>query len=284
MKGRFLEMAVEMLSYVERKSPIHELTGATKLICLLLWSSAAMLTYDTRILMFLFILSIVIFIVSKIKLSDISFVLLFILFFLLLNNFFIYLFSPQEGVKIYGSSHIWFEIAGRYNLTWEQIFYQLNITLKYFTVIPVALLFVVTTHPSEFAASLNKVGVSYRIAYSVSLALRYIPDVQREFRTISQSQQARGLDLSKKEKLSKRIKNVVSIIFPLIMSSLEKIETISTAMELRGFGKNEKRTWYKARPFQKGDFIAIAVMSFILVASLVITFYDGARFYNPFIE
>src|SRR5699024_8936279 len=158
--------------------------------------------------------------VSKIKLREIAFVLIFILFFLLLNNIAIYIFSPQEGVKIYGTSHVLFEIIGRYNVTTEQIFYQVNITLKYFAVIPAALLFIVTTHPSEFAASLNKVGVNYKIAYAVSLALRYIPDIQRDFRTISQSQQTRGIDLSSNEKLFKRVKNAASIILPLILSSL----------------------------------------------------------------
>lgn len=275
-------MAVEMLSYIDRKSPIHQLTGVTKLICFIVWSSAAMLTYDTRILAFLFIFSIVIFIVSKIKVSEVSFVLIFILVFLFINNLAIYLFSPQEGVKIYGSSHVLIEIAGRYNVTIEQIFYQCNVTLKYFAVIPIALLFIVTTHPSEFAASLNKIGVSYRISYAVALALRYIPDVQRDFRTIALSQQARGIDMSKKEKLPIRIKNAASIIFPLILSSLDKIETISNAMELRGFGKSNKRTWYSARPFQTGDYVTLAVFGIIFVTAMVITFHDGNRFYNPF--
>lgn len=276
-------MAVEMLSYIERKSPIHELTGVTKLICFIIWSSAAMLTYDTRILAFLFIFSIVIFFISKIKLKEISFILIFILVFLLLNNIAIYAFSPQEGVKIYGTSHVLFEIFGRYNVTIEQIFYQINITLKYFTVIPVALLFIATTHPSEFAASMNKIGVSYRISYAVALALRYIPDVQRDFRNIALSQQARGIDMSSKEKLPKRIKNATSIIIPLILSSLEKIDTISNAMELRGFGKNKRRTWYSARPFQKRDYLTLIAFALLFVISMVVTYYDGDRFYNPFV-
>ncbi|HBE2402084.1 TPA: energy-coupling factor transporter transmembrane protein EcfT, partial [Escherichia coli] len=130
--------------------------------------------------------------------------------------------------------HVLVDIAGRYNVTWEQLFYQFNITIKYFVVIPAALLFIVTTHPSEFAASLNRIGVPYKIAYAVSIALRYIPDIQRDFRNIAQSQQARGIDLSKKEKLFKRVKNTASIIIPLILSSLDRIEVITNAMELRG--------------------------------------------------
>ncbi|MFZ7946213.1 energy-coupling factor transporter transmembrane component T family protein [Neobacillus sp. 19] len=276
-------MAVEMLSYIQRESPVHRLTGVTKLVCFMIWSSIAMLTYDTRVLFFLFLFSIYVFIISKVKLKEVAFVLLFILFFLLINNLAIYAFSPQEGVEIYGTSHVLLDLdSGRYSLTLEQLFYQLNVTLKYFTVIPAALLFIVTTNPSEFAASLNRIGISYRISYAVALALRYIPDVQRDFRTISLSQQARGIDMSRKEKLPKRIKNAASIIIPLILSSLDKIEIISNAMELRGFGKNKKRTWYRARPFQTIDIITISLFVVILVVSLVVTFHDGNRFYNPF--
>ncbi|CRK82336.1 energy-coupling factor transporter transmembrane component T family protein [Neobacillus massiliamazoniensis] len=275
-------MAVEMLSYIDKRSPIHQLTGATKLLCFIMWSFAAMLTYDTRILVGLLIVSLVVFKVSKIKLSEVSFVLAFILIFLLINNVAIYLFSPLEGVKIYGTEHVLFKLGGRYNLTLEQLFYQCNITLKYLTVIPAALLFIVTTHPSEFASSLNKIGVSYRIAFSVAIALRYIPDIQRDYRNIALSQQARGLDMSRKEKLLRRVKNAVSIILPLILSSLERIETISNVMELRGFGKNKKRTWYSARSFKPSDYIALILIALILVTSLAVTYHNGNRFYNPF--
>ncbi|MCJ7839992.1 energy-coupling factor transporter transmembrane protein EcfT [Lederbergia sp. NSJ-179] len=275
-------MAVEMLAYIDRPSPIHRLTGATKLICFILWSTAAMLTYDTRVLLFLFIASIAIFIISQVKIREISFVLILILAFLLINNIAIYIFSPQEGVKIYGTNHVLFEIIGRYNITWEQLFYQFNITIKYFTIIPAALLFIVTTHPSEFAASLNRIGVSYRISYAVALALRYIPDIQRDFHNIAITQQARGIDMSRKEKIGKRIKNIASIVIPLILSSLDRIEVISNAMELRGFGKNKKRSWYSGRPFKRIDYVTLILVGIGFVLSLVITFYDGSRFYNPF--
>ncbi|WP_243355134.1 energy-coupling factor transporter transmembrane component T family protein [Bacillus litorisediminis] len=275
-------MAVEMLSYIERKSPIHQLTGATKLLCFIIWTFAAMLTYDTRVLLFLFGWSLIIFKLSRTKIKEVSFVLVFILIFMLFNNIAIYLFSPQQGVEIYGTEHILLG-SGHFALTAEQLFYLLNISLKYFVVIPVALLFIVTTHPSEFASSLNRIGISYRISYAVALALRYIPDIQREYRTISLSQQARGIDMSKKAKLSKRIKNAASIITPLIFSSLDRIEVVSNAMDLRGFGKHKKRTWYSAKPFQTCDYAAICLFVIILIGSLFITFYDGSRFYNPFI-
>ena len=209
-------MNTEMLSYIKKDSSIHKLTGATKLICFLLWAIAAMITYDTRILLGLLIFGIIIFKASKIKFKEIEFVLYFILFFLFLNAIMIFIFSPLEGVKIYGTRNDILHLVGPYTITKEQIFYELNVILKYFATIPIALLFILTTEPSEFAASLNKLGINYKAAYTVSIALRYIPDVQRDYKDISLAQQARGIDLSKNEKLSKRIKNSSAILLSLI--------------------------------------------------------------------
>ena len=272
-----------MLEYSEINSPIHKLTGATKLICLVIWALASMVTYDTRILVVMVICSIAIFKISKVEFKTVSFVFYLILVFLLINNIAIFLFSPLEGTYIYGSRSDLLHIAGPYTVTIEQLFYQLNITLKYFAIIPMALLFIVATNPSEFAASLNKIGVNYKIAYSVSIALRYIPDVQRDYQEISFAQQARGIEMSNKESLFNRIKNAAAIIVPLVFSSLERIETISSAMELRAFGNGKSRTWYSGRKFEKRDYIAILLVSIIFITAMIMTIKNGSRFYNPFI-
>lgn len=276
-------MNSEMLSFIKKDSPIHKLSGVTKLICFLLFSLASMITYDTRVLILLFLVGIISFKLSKIEFKEISFVLYFILFFLVLNSIFIFIFSPYEGVKIYGTETVIFDMFGPYKLTKEQLFYQFNVILKYFATIPLALLFILTTEPSEFAASLNKIGINYKVAYSVSIALRYIPDIQRDYKDISFAQQARGIDMSKNEKLLKRIKNSSAILMPLIFSSLERIDKISLAMELRAFGTNKKRTWYNAKRFTKLDYISIALFLGLVIISLVMLQINGSRFYNPFI-
>ena len=272
-----------VMSYIPGKSVIHALTGTTKLVFFLLFTFSSMLTYDTRVLLGLMVISFSCFAVSHIKFKDVSFVFWFMVVFLALNNFFIFLFSPDQGTELYGTRVVLCHLFGPYDLTREQLFYHFNISLKYFVALPIALLFITATNPSEFASSLNAVGVSYRIGYSVALALRYIPDIQRDYRNISTAQQARGVELGKKVKLHKRVKNSISVLMPLIMSSLSRIEAISNAMELRGFGKEKKRTWYVQRKFSFSDYIAIAFGAVILTASLIITFHDGNRFWNPFV-
>lgn len=271
-----------VLNYLPRKSVVHDLTGTTKLCFFLLFTFASMLTYDTRVLVGLMIFSFIAFRISHIKIREVRFILVFMLVFLFLNNTCIYLFNPDQGTEIYGTRTVLCHLFWRYDITVEQLFYIFNISLKYFVALPIAILFISATDPSEFAASLHKIGVSYRIGYAVSIALRYIPDIQRDYHNISQAQQARGVELGKKEKLLSRLKNSVSILLPLILSSLQRIDVISNAMELRGFGKNKSRTWYVQRPFRRNDCIAIGIGVLLLAASVAITFYDGSRFYNPF--
>ena len=274
---------INLFNYIDRPSPIHRLTGASKLICMLLWSISAMTSFYTPMLAVLAAASIVLFAVSRIRIKDVSFLLGAVTVFMVLNNVMIFLFSPEHGVSLYGSRTVLFSIAGPYTVTAEQLFYHLNLFLKYLCTIPVVVLFVTTTNPSEFAASLNRIGVSYRVSYAVALALRYIPDIQREYRDISLAQQARGVEMSKKASLVSRLKAASAILIPLVLSSIERIEVVSNAMELRGFGKGKKRTWYAARKFSKGDFLCIGVSVLVLVVSFLLTWIHGSRFYNPFL-
>ena len=272
-----------VFNYIPRSSPIHALTGAAKLVCMLCWTMAAMITFDTRYLLFLCVSALLLFRLSDIHLRDVKVFLVFVTVFMVLNNVLIYLFAPEYGVEMYGARTLLFTIWGHYTVTTQQLLYHANVILKYGVTIPMVLLFVSTTQPSEFAASLNRIGVSYRIAYSVSLALRYIPDILKEYRDISLAQQARGVELSGKENLFKRLKGASAILLPLILSSLERIEVVATAMELRCFGKKEKRTWYRARAFARGDYLIMAAGGLLVVGSLVLWVLNGSRMWNPFV-
>jgi energy-coupling factor transport system permease protein len=116
------------------------------------------------------------------------------------------------------------------------------------------------------------------------LTLRYFPDIQRTYNDISQAQQARGLEMSRKASLGDRFKYSLMIIIPLIFSTLDRIELITNAMDLRGFGKDKKRTWYVAKKMTRADYLSIAVSALIFASSLAVsTFINHSRFYNPFI-
>ena len=274
-------MQAKLIGYQHRDTVIHRLSGAGKLLFFILVSLAAMISYDTRLLVLIALFSIILLYVSEIRFKDVSFVAVFATVFAILNVLMVYLFSPEYGVGLYGAKSVIWQGIGSYTITSQELFYLLNLIIKYICTIPLAIIFLMTTHPSQFASSLNQIGVSYKIAYSVSLTLRYIPDLQEEFFTIKTSQEARGMELSKKASLMQRIKGNLRIITPLIFSSLERIDTIATAMELRRFGKEKKRTWYSYQALKKGDYLTLLLAALFLVTSLLLILQNQGRFYNP---
>lgn len=277
-------MKLKLFSYNVIDTPIHRLSGLTKLICFLLLTFAVMYSYDIRFILAVMVFAFIILKASRIKYSQIRIMIIYVLLFLATNFILTFFFSPEYGVEIYGTRHEILKLFGRYNLTLEQLLYQTTKILKYASVVPFGIIFLLTTDPSEFAASLNGVGIPYKVSYAVSLTLRYFPDIQRDYQNISQAQQARGLEMSRKAKFMSRFKNSLLIIVPLIFSTLERIEYISNAMDLRGFGKLKNRTWYSKRKMTRSDFIAILVSLLVFAVSVLISvFINRSRFFNPFV-
>ena len=277
-------MKAKLFDYIEKDNFVFNLSGMTKLLCFLILTFTVMFSYDARVIIAVLIFSFWVLHVSEIRFSQIRVMMYYVLVFLAINFVLTFLFSPLYGVEIYGTKHVLFTITERYVVTQEQLLYQGTKVLKYLSVIPLGMLFLLTTNPSEFAASLSSIGVSYKASFAVALTLRYFPDMIRDYNDIALSQQARGLDLSKKEKLGTRLKNVMNIFVPLIFSSLDRVELISNAMDLRGFGKHKKRSWYAFKPLKRNDGVAFAVSIVIALISLAMTFFvNHGRFWNPFI-
>ena len=277
-------MKAKLFDYVERDNFIYNLSGATKLLCFLFLTFTAMYAYDIRIGIAIMIFSFTVLHFSEIKFSQIKPMLYYVLIFLAINFVLTYLFAPQYGVELYGTRHELLHITDRYVITAEQLLYQLTKTLKYCAAIPLGIMFILTTNPSEFAASINGMKVNYKAAYAVSLTLRYFPDMVRDYNDIALAQQSRGLDLSKKEKLSVRIKNTVNICVPLIFSTLDRIDSISNAMDLRGFGKHKKRTWYAKKKLSRADYLCMLTCIVIFVGTLLFcNLHNHGRYWNPFL-
>ncbi|MBR1911981.1 MAG: energy-coupling factor transporter transmembrane protein EcfT [Treponema sp.] len=273
----------KIITYREKDCLIHRLCGLTKLVFFIVWTLTTMLTYDTRVLAVMIATSFIIFKLSKTDWAQIRSIFGLIVIFLSINILAIFLFSPYEGCKIYGSRTDLFRITERYTVTAQQLFYELNVMLKYFTIIPSVFMFITSTNPSEFAASLNRIKIPYTASYSVAIALRYVPDVQTDFYRIKNAQEARGIEMSSKASIFSRIKNMSAILFPLVFTSMEKIDSVTNAMELRGFGKHKTRTWYSSRALKKQDYMVILFTLMFSVAALSVTFLNGSRFWNPFL-
>ncbi len=268
--------------YIEKKSFIHTLDGSIKLLMLLLWTAVVFMFTDMRVFIFLIILGAFIVKLAHIKFKEIKPLVIFLLIFTFFNSIFLILITPTYGSELLDQYTPMVKIFGR-DLTYETLWFALTLSLKYLAILPITIIFVFTTHPSRFASSLNKVGVSYKVAYAVNIALRYIPDVKDEFVNIMHAQEARGVAFRRDEaSFFIRFKNYNTILVPLVLSSLNRVEVVSNAMNLRGFGIEKTRTWYNSRKYSNIDFLAIFLLIVGVLISIIVSRFYLIGFWYPF--
>jgi len=78
-------MKAKLFSYDLIDSPIHRLSGLTKLICFLFLTFAVMYSYDIRAILLVMAFSILILKISKIKFSQIRLMVGYVLVFIIVN-------------------------------------------------------------------------------------------------------------------------------------------------------------------------------------------------------
>ncbi|RTZ18168.1 energy-coupling factor transporter transmembrane protein EcfT [Vibrio aquaticus] len=270
------------ISYVNTRSALHDLNGITKFALFMAWVTVVLTTFDLRLIVTLIVLGLTLLKMTKVPLKVYKPLLIGTGSVLLLNALFMFLLAPQQGTVYLGTTTTLLTLPGNYSLTQETLFYLITVTLKYFSMFPIALVFVFTTHPTEFAASLNRIGVPYKIAYAVSLTLRYLPEVKNDFVNIMHAQQARGLDISKNTPLFQRLQNVAKILGPLIFSSLDRADEISNAMTLRGFGRHSSRTWYSAKALSPKDKGLLVLILLVVILAIAKRWVETDLFWYPF--
>lgn len=244
--------------------------GSVKFVLMICWTVFTFMFMDARIFAVQIAAGFLLLGISKIPFSKVWPLVVFMISFAAVNAVLLLAVSPEYGSQLTGRYTVLFQIF-KFKVTDETVFYDLTVSLKYIAVLPVTLLFIFTTSPSNFASSLSRLHISYKVAYAVNIALRYIPDVQSELKSIKSAQEARGVAFGKDEaSIFRRVRNYINIFIPLLFASLERIDTVSNAMILRGFGKYKKRTWFSGKPLKAYDYAGLAASLLLIAAGIVI--------------
>lgn len=121
-----------------------------------------------------------------------------------------------------------------------------------------------TTTPTQLTAAIERllsplkfIGLGeavHTMAMMMTIALRFIPTLIEEAQKIIAAQKARGADFES-GKLVKRIKAMVPILVPLLISSVRRALELANAMECRCYSGGKGRTHYKQFKLHYGDFI-----------------------------
>lgn len=246
---------------------LHHLTGKTKVMLFGSFIFYTLMSFDVRLLLPLFILSLIALISLKPNWKVVISLFIFIFSMNLINLVLFWLVDPDVGQYYTTNTRTILLAFGNFFVSRETYWYLLIRQLKLMTSFMVSLTFILAITPSEFAAGLYGLGLPYKVCTVVSLAFRYIPDIANDYENIKISLQARGLEMDKRKlNLVKRLKDNLFILLPLIISSFDRIGNIANALDLRAYGLLKKRTYYAEHEPSISDrvfrFIAITILIF----------------------
>ncbi len=134
---------------------------------------------------------------------------------------------------------------------------------------------IMTTPIPLLVRGLEKTGLPYRWGMMIGLALHYLVTLHDLYNTISEAQQARGWDLSRRG-LVKRVKALVPTLVALIVASLRLGDSLALGLASRGFGASaetsHRRTVLNDVSFRPVDWMALATLVAAFVALALVLY------------
>lgn len=112
----------------------------------------------------------------------------------------------------------------------------------------------------------------HELALIMSIALRFIPTLIDETNRIISAQKARGADFESGN-IFKRIKAIVPILIPLLISAFRRADELGDAMDARCYSGSKNRTKYKKLKFGWRDLIAVIVFALLIAGVVLLNIY-----------
>jgi len=131
-----------------------------------------------------------------------------------------------------------------------------NVALRMILVAVPLMIFTNTTTPREVLQGLVSLGFSYKYLYVIVLGMRFVPIVFREVLNIYDAQRSRGVEFERSGVID-RIKKLKTIVIPAFVCSMLRARDLLEALELKGYGYRNYRTFYKSLGISKLDLVFI---------------------------
>ncbi len=125
------------------------------------------------------------------------------------------------------------------------------------------------TKMTDLANSMVKIlHVPYKYAFTFTSAVHFIPVFMNDMKGIMEAQTARGVEFD--GSFLKRLRLMVPLCVPLLVSSVRKTNSAAIAAEVRGFNLRTRQSGYKEYPFTKLDAIAMVASVLILACGIAL--------------
>jgi len=243
-------MSFEFLNafkFLKKQTLIHRLDPRVKLLFAIIYTINALMFTEIMPLLFIFFTLLPFILIGKLfkqwikSIRSLSFLYVFII---IINTLFI----TNNGFS--------FSIA---------MIIRITIMISAFS------LFFLTVDPNDLALSLISMKIPYEIAFSFSLAFRFVPTIAIEAQNIIDSQQSRGYEMQKKGIIS-QVRNLFPLLVPLIIGSIKRAFNVAEALESRAFGSKKERTFYFTINYTIIDWIITVILMILLLGFIFIRF------------
>ena len=112
----------------------------------------------------------------------------------------------------------------------------------------------------------------HELALIMSIALRFIPILTEETGRIMNAQKARGADFETGG-LFKRVKAIIPVLIPLLISAFRRADELGDAMDARCYSGSKVRTKYKKLTFGWRDGVALVLLVGLYVGVILLRIY-----------
>ena len=140
-------------------------------------------------------------------------------------------FSPGENVLL---------ALGPLTLKAEGVWLAAKFTSRILVWLGAATLLMLVTRPDRLMLALIELGLQRNIAYIILTSLQIIPRFQGKAQTILDAQRARGMETE--GTLLHRLRMLVPLVTPLILSSIVDLDERAIALEARAFNRQGLKT------------------------------------------
>lgn len=262
-----------MFAYVEQDSFLHRRNPMIKLGIIAVLTVVVCMSYFPVLPILTFLLAfLVIWIAGRIPIDDLLkrllvFLVVSILF--MISMLVLRGLNDETGIVL----RLWI-----FRWTKRDLVHAVSLGFRILALVTMSMGFVLTTRPRDLVLSLiMQCKVSVIHGYATMATYRFLPELQSQVDAIHLAQEIRGIPWNKG--ILSRFTSPFRVLLPLLCVAARRGERVACAMESRGLGRENNRTFYKKITVDKTDwiFLIISVAIYgILVAILVK--YDLYRF------
>jgi energy-coupling factor transport system permease protein len=252
--------------YLDRATVLHDLNPMVKFVAMLCLFLAAFVTERPVVLLPLgcAVVGLIAWAGAIVNLHRLR--VLFIMIFLM--TFVIWSIFYRDGTPLITLGPIEISAVG--------LKFALGMGMKLVTFLAVGVLFLSTAKIEEFAHALTRLGVPYKLGFTMTLAFRLVPIFIEAAFTVVQAQRSRGFNFDEGN-LWQRMRRYVPVLVPVFMGALRRADGMAMALEARGFQSRLPRTSYEQYRFCWSDAVALGICALVAVAFLALWWTGNAN-------